>query len=254
MNHVEVPAVRRSGTGPAVVFLHPLGVDSRYWDPLVPLLPGYSVLSYDLPGHGSSRTQPGLKIADMAEQLAMLMRQQDVDRAHVVGVSLGGLVAQHFAAGYPEMIDRLVLVDTVAIYPPAVRAQWIERAATARTVGMGPLVEPTLTSWFTPDFLTTDGPEVAAVRAMLASADPEGYAVACEALEAADATGLASGITAPTLLMCGTEDMPPFTAAVSFFAEHILRTDICWLSPAQHAGVLELPDQVAAALTAFLPR
>lgn len=253
MTQLEPPTVHRSGSGTPVVLLHPLGVDRRYWDYLTPLLPGYTVLTYDLPGHGNSQTRPGAQIEDMAEQLLTLLQDQALEQAHVIGVSLGGLVAQHFAATHPEKIDRLVLVDTVAIYPPPVRAQWTERAATARSAGMGPLVEPTLASWFTPDFLTAAGPEVTAVRSMLSQADPEGYAVACEALEAADATGLAGGIAAPTLVVCGTEDMPPFTAAVSWFESKIPQTEVCWLSPAQHAGVLEQPEVFAAALRKFLP-
>jgi len=247
-----LPVLHRTGSGPAVVLLHPLGVERRYWDPILPLLPRLTVLSYDLPGHGATKTGGVNSVEAMADQLAELLAQAGVAKAHVVGVSLGGLVAQLFAVRHPERLDRLVLVDTVPRYPPPVREQWKQRAATARSAGMGPLVAPTLASWFTPSFLAADGPGVAAIRTMLAEVEPEGYAMACEALEAADATELATAINAPTLLVCGDDDMPPFTAAVSWFAERIPRTETVWLSPAQHAGVLEHPQAFATALTTFL--
>jgi pimeloyl-ACP methyl ester carboxylesterase len=209
-------------------------------------------ITYDLPGHGASARRPLDTVEAMADQLAAILAISGLRRAHVVGVSLGGLVAQHFAVRYPDRLDRLILVDTVACYPPAVQQQWKQRAATARSAGMAPLIEATLATWFTPRFLSANGPVVTAVRRMLAAADPDGYAITCEALASADTTAVASSISAPTLLVCGEHDLPPFRDAAGWFAAQILRSQVAWLPEVQHAGVLERSTAFITAVRSFL--
>jgi 3-oxoadipate enol-lactonase len=82
--------------------------------------------------------------------------------------------------------------------------------------------------------------------------DPEGYARTCESLETVDLTALVPQITAPTLVVCGEDDAPPFVSAAPWFAETIPGARLVWLSPARHAGVLEQSDQFVSALREFL--
>ena len=83
-------------------------------------------------------------------------------------------------------------------------------------------------------------------------ARPLGYARACEALERVDLTGVIGKIKAPTLVVCGEDDAPPFTAASRALADTLPGAEIVWLSPARHAGVLEQPEQFQEALSRFL--
>lgn len=242
-----------SGEGTPILLLHPLGSDRHLWDPVTCLLSGVEVLSCDLPGHGESAQVPGAdSVAHAGDQIAALLTARASRPVHVVGFSLGGLVAQYVAANRPELVNRLVLVDTVPIYPAQLRQLWTERAVTARQYGMGPIVEPTLQTWFTPEFLAQNGSRVQAVRTRLSSADPQGYAQACEALASADATDLAAHITAPTLVVCGDQELPAFTAAAAWFGDNLSDARLFWLSRARHAGVLEQPDRFAEALADFL--
>jgi len=121
--------LHRRGTGPAVILLHCLGVDRRLWDIAAPdLSNSFETLSYDFAGHGASPTpQTGYSIEDLAEQLAEIFRAQSLERAHVCGISLGGLVAQRFAAHYPEFVEKLVLVDTTPCYTDEMQSVWRER-------------------------------------------------------------------------------------------------------------------------------
>lgn len=251
---MPAPQLHRTGEGPAVLLLHPLAVDRHFWDTVSGQLPGYTLLSYDFPGHGRSPAPTSTTtIEDLAEQAAALLTQAGVGRAHVVGVSLGGLVAQALAAAHPELVDHLAVVDAVATYPEVLRQQWRDRQVSVREQGMEPLVQPTLALWFTAERLAQGGPEVDYVRQAVLAGDPEGYARACEALEPVDLTALAARITAPTLVVCGEDDAPPFTAAAPWFAETIPGARLVWLAPARHAGVLEQPGQFVAALQDFLP-
>src|SRR6266487_367846 len=120
--------LHRSGSGPPLVLLHCLGVDYRFWDFAVPLTSDFTLLRYDLPGHGSTPVPAeSYRIEDLSDQLAAVLAQHGISRPHVAGISLGGLIAQHFAAN--AVVDRLVLIDTTPRYTEEMRAMWVERAA-----------------------------------------------------------------------------------------------------------------------------
>lgn len=250
---LPTPELHRTGEGPAVLLLHPLGVDSSFWDDVVAALSGFEVLTYDFPGHGATPVPDRrYTIEDLTEQAVGLLAGAGVGPVDVVGVSLGGLVAQRLAADHPELVRRLVVVDAVAVYPPALKQQWRDRAASAPVEGLEPLIGPSLSLWFTADRLAEGGEVVERVRRTLLAGDPRGYGRACEALETVDLTEVTGRITAPTLVVCGEDDAPPFTAASRALAEQLPGAQLVWLAPARHAGVLEQPDQFREALLGFL--
>jgi pimeloyl-ACP methyl ester carboxylesterase len=103
----------RAGSGPAVVLLHGISKTRHMWDGLAALTGRFELLSYDLPGHGETLSPDGpYEIEDLSDQLAAVLTALGVTRAHVMGSSLGGMVAQHFAATRPERVDHLILCDT----------------------------------------------------------------------------------------------------------------------------------------------
>jgi 3-oxoadipate enol-lactonase len=121
--------VHTTGTGPPLVLLHCLGVDHRFWDFAAPLADRFSLLRYDLPGHGETPVpNEGYGIADLSEQLADILHGRGIARACIAGISLGGLIAQHFAANHPTAVEKLVLIDTTPRYTDELRAMWVERA------------------------------------------------------------------------------------------------------------------------------
>jgi 3-oxoadipate enol-lactonase len=254
LSDLPVPHLQATGEGPPVVLLHPLGVDHSVWSPVTARLTGFTFLTYDLPGHGRTPApQRRCTVDDLADQLADLLAGAGVGGAHVVGVSLGGLVAQAFAARHPDLVDHLVVVDAVDVYPPAMRTMWVDRAALVRSQGLEPVVGPTLELWFTPAARDSGDEVVDTVRRLLLDADPEGYARACETLEAADTSGQLGRIAAPTLVVCGESDAPPFRAAAPRLAGAVADGRLVWLPQAQHAGALERPDAFVDLLRAFLP-
>ena len=250
---LPVPVLHRTGKGTPVLLLHPLGVDRSFWDGVVPALDGSEVLTYDLPGHGQTPAPEQLyTVEDLADQARGLIADAGFARIDVVGVSLGGLVALRLAADAPELVRRLVVVDAVAVYPQPMREMWRDRAARAPVEGVEPFLDPTLALWFTAGRLAEGGPAVEAARCAFLGGDARGYALACRALEQADVTGVLDRITAPTLVVCGEDDAPPFTAAARDLGERLPDARVVWLSPARHAGVLEQPDQFREALVDFI--
>jgi 3-oxoadipate enol-lactonase len=250
---LPAPVLHRTGEGPAVLLLHPLGVDRSFWDGVVPALEGVEVLSYDFPGHGQTPApaEP-YTIENLADQARRLLADAGHAQVDVVGVSLGGLVALRLAADAPDLVRRLVVVDAVAVYPQPMREMWRDRAARAPAEGVEPFLDPTLGLWFTAGRLAEGGPVVEAARRSFLAGDPRGYALACRALEQADVTGVLERITSPSLVVCGDDDAPPFTAAARDLGERLPDARVVWLSPARHAGVLEQPEQFREALVGFL--
>ncbi|MDE2006760.1 MAG: alpha/beta fold hydrolase [Rhodospirillales bacterium] len=245
--------LHRRGAGPALVLLHCLGVTHDLWEPLAPLAERFTLLSYDFPGHGESPPAPGAYgVEDLADQLAALLRREGITRAHVCGLSLGGLVAQCFAATYPAMTERLILADTTPRYPDEMRAMWVTRAAAARRDGVASIVPGLLKIWFTAPFLAEDPPAVRWVRETLSACDGEGYARACEALGAADLRPLAPRIAAPSLVLCGSEESAAFREAAAWMAGNIAGARLEWIAPAAHCSVRERPERWREVVGGFL--
>ena len=119
------------------------------------------------------------------------------------------------------MVDRLVLCDTTPRYTDEARANWSVRAAAARRDGAASLLPMIEKIWFTPAFVASDPPAVKLVRDTFRACSGEGYALACEALGAADLRALAPRIVAPTLVVCGSEESDAFKDAARWLGEQI---------------------------------
>jgi 3-oxoadipate enol-lactonase len=248
------PALHRTGNGPPLVMLHCLGMDHHLWDCLGGLADTYELIAYDLPGHGDTPVPEPYGIEDLSAQLLGLLDANGIGRAHVMGISLGGLVAQHFAATYPDRVDRLVLCDTTPRYTDDARANWAVRAAAARQNGAASLLPVIETIWFTAGFraLAPTPPAIQLVRDTFARCPGEGYALACEALGAADLLDCADDIQAPTLVLCGSDESLAFREAAEWLGAGIRGAKLAYVPRAAHASVLEQPGWVEQALRTFL--
>src|SRR3954467_9482059 len=169
---------------PVVAFSNSIGTTLEMWDRQVPALSDrYRCLRYDTRGHGRSQVlDRPVTIGDLADDLAGLLDALGVEKAHIVGLSLGGMTAQAFGARYPERAQSLVLMATSAYLPHG----WDERAATVRAQGMAAIVDAVLARWFTSEFAAANSDVVAPMRERFLALDPRGYAVCCGAIRDMD--------------------------------------------------------------------
>lgn len=252
LSELDVKFYQR-GRGTPLVLLHCLGVDHHFWDFAADLEEEFTVCTYDLPGHGTTvQPRDPYGIADLSDQLSDLLADNGIERAHIAGISLGGLIAQHFAANFSEQTERLVLIDTTPRYTDEMRANWAQRAATARGKGVKAMVPDLLKIWFSAGFIERNPPAVEYVRAALSRCSGVGYAAACEALAKADQRDDAAAIEAPTLVICGDDDVPSFQDAARWLADNIADARLEWIAGARHASVLERPDTALALMREFL--
>ncbi len=105
--------VREVGEGTPVLLVNGLGAHTAMWEPLERSMPGFRLVEFDLPGAGQSPVpRRPLPITRLAGLCAAVMDRHGMERPHVLGYSMGGMVAQQLAASFPDRVDRLVLVAT----------------------------------------------------------------------------------------------------------------------------------------------
>jgi pimeloyl-ACP methyl ester carboxylesterase len=107
--------------------------------------------------------------------------------------------------------------------------------------------------WYTQDLIDRNDPLIELTRSMILAGSPQGYSDACRALVEVDFTGEASAITAPTLVVCGRDDLPAFQEGCAWLADVIPGARLLWLEGGRHGAVLECSAQFAAAINDFLP-
>lgn len=252
LNGTETRYVLSSeGNNPWLTLIHPLGADLSLWDQLAAhFSEDFQVLRYDLRGHGQTTGAPAASVSQLATDLHDLFDQLGVPRSHVVGLSLGGMVAQELAMSAPDRVNHLVLCDTANVTPEANRPALIERAAQARRDGLAALVEPTLERWLSAGFRQRHPEVVEQISEVLAQTSAEGYAAGCEAVAAFDAGDRLATITAPTLLVAGEDDAMMPLAVIAAMAAAIPGARSTVL-PGAHLAPIEHPGEFAKALEDF---
>ena len=240
--------------GPPLVLGASLGTDTALWQPQVPELAGrFRLIRYDHRGHGRSPVPPGpYRIEDLGDDLLALLDRLGVARAHLVGLSLGGMTALRLAARNPERVDRMAVLCTSARLGPA--QGWLDRAATVRAEGTGAVAEAVVGRWYTEAYAAAHPAEVAASRAMVASVPAEGYAGCCEAIASMDLTADLADISAPTLAVAGAEDLATPPEHLERIASGVKDGSLLVLPQAAHVAALEQPEAVTRALLDHLSR
>ncbi len=221
-----------------------LGTSLGMWGGQLPLADRLRLVRYDHRGHGASPVPPGpYEIADLGRDVLELMDALGIAVASYCGLSIGGMVGMWLGANAPERIERLVLLCTSAHMPPA--SMWQERIETVRSAGsVQPLADAVVERWLTPGY-AAEHPEVRAeLRAMLVACDPEGYAACCGAIERMDLRGELGRISAPTLVVSGSEDLATPVEHQRVVAEGIRGARHEIVGPAAHVAAVEQPARV----------
>ncbi|MFC3458160.1 3-oxoadipate enol-lactonase [Massilia haematophila] len=236
---------------PAVVLSNSLGTDFSMWDAQAAVLATrFHVLRYDTRGHGASSAPRGpYTIAQLGADVIALLDHFDIERAHVVGLSMGGVTAQWLGVHAPGRIGKLVLANTASKIGSA--EAWQARAAAVRANGMNEIAAGSPARWFTPAFLARQPVIVGAMQKTVRGLDPEGYAACCEALATADLTPDLQRIAAPTLVIAGADDPVTTVADAQALAGAVKGAALVSL-PASHLSNVEAPDRFSDAVASFL--
>lgn len=244
--------VREDGPpdGAPLVLLHALGTDLRIWDAVLARLPaGLRVIRIDMRGHGLSACPPapygmGALVSDTEGVLDAL----GVREAAILGLSIGGMIAQALAVKRLDLARVLILSNTAAkIGTPD---QWHDRIATARTGGLEALADATLERWFPEPFRS--GAEAQRIRHLFTRQPLEGWAGCAAAIAGTDLITPTSGLRLPTLAIAGDRDGSTPPDLVRETAELIPGSRFHLIRGAGHLPCIDAPAAYAEAVTGFL--
>ena len=249
MSAVDVHAVVAGDpTNPAVVLSNSLGSTHRMWDAQVAdLAEHFYVIRYDTRGHGESPVPAGpYSIDDLADDVIALLDRFGLDRAHIVGLSLGGMTAMRLGVRNPDRMNRLGLLCTAAALGPA--SNWTDRAATVRADGIASIADAVVSRWFAPGYLDANPERKQYYEAMVASTPDEGYAGCCEAIAAMDQVADLPSITAPTLAIAGADDPATGPDMLAAIADAVADGTLLVVPDAAHLANAQQPQIVTPAL------
>ncbi len=197
------------GEGPHVTLLHSVGLSTRegWRNQIGPLARHFRVLSYDFRGLGQSETgtEP-VGIETFTRDLEALLQALGVKRTALVGVSLGGMVAQTFAIGHPETVSALVLTSTACQLVPGSTERLRARNERIKQNGMAVAADPQLLSHFTREFGAANPAVLAWYKSHYLANNPENYMAIMEDNCRFDISTQVSAIRAPTLIVAGELD------------------------------------------------
>ena len=251
MIFVERVAIEVDGDGEPVVMIHGLGGSTNTFTALLPAFTRHKRVRFDLPGSGrSSRVEGPLSIAVFIQSVKKAMTAAKVEKVHVVGHSMGTIVAAHFAAAEPNAVRSLALFGPLLAPPDQARANIRARAAKARQEGMQGIADALLQASISSETRAKRRAAVAFVRESLMAQDPDGYARSCEALSEMQSADT-SKIACPTLLVTGDEDVVSPPQSVRMMGQKFAGSRVEVLRGCGHWTPVEKPDECIELLNRF---
>ena len=244
---------------PVVVLIHGLGLTrSATWGEIAPVLARhYRVLAYDLLGHGETALPKGpVSLTALSEQLIALMDELGIDRAALVGFSLGGMINRRCAMDHPGRVSALAILNS-----PHDRGeeqqQIVEDRARATAAG-GPAagIDVTLARWFTEGFRHDHPEKVSAVRDIVLANDPANYAAHRQVLAEGVRELIAPDppITLPMLALTCEHDSGSTPAMSHAIARESPGAETHIVPQLQHLGLIEQPAHFSQPVLEFLNR
>ncbi|HEY0367531.1 MAG TPA: alpha/beta fold hydrolase [Pyrinomonadaceae bacterium] len=245
-----------TGAGRPIVLIHGYPFNRSLWTEQIPALSnGYRIIAPDLRGFGDSDASPDTSTMNrLAADVAELMDHLEIPRATIGGLSMGGYVALAFYKQFPSRVRALVLADTRAQADTEeakqTRAQQAEKALSE---GMAGLADAMLPKLLAPETVSKRPEIVKFVRDMMLQTKPEGAAAALRGMaEREDQTGLLPKISAPTLILVGSEDAITPVVDSEKMHEAIVSSKLVVLDHAGHVSNVERAQQFNDALLHFL--
>jgi len=237
---------------PALLLLNPLGSSLEIWDdPFPALCERYEVVRYDMRGHGESTTgsKTELTMEQLARDALAVLDACGIARAHLCGLSIGGMTAMQIATLWPDRVFKVALCSTSPYMPSP--DTWNTRIEIVRRQGIEPLIDGILQRWLTTPYRMAHPEKVEWVRAMLRTVKPTGFVACAAAIRDMDQRQSIKTIVAKTLVIGGTQDAGTTPADHALIAASIPGAQLVMLEAA-HLLNIERQAEFTETLLQFL--
>jgi 3-oxoadipate enol-lactonase len=244
------------GHGPLVVFLHGIGGNRRNWEGQVDYFGArFCAVAWDARGYGASDDSPHpQQFRDHADDLARLLDHLDAARAHLVGLSMGGMILQDFYSRHPDRVATLSLVDTSVGFGSVsqeVRRDFLARRLEPLERGLTPAdIAPAVVEVLVAKDATPEARQ--RMRASMEALRIDSYKQALHAIVTTDFRAVLPHIHVPTLVIVGEEDVVTPPSDSEFLAQNIPSATLVTIPGAGHLTNIEKPQAFNAALETFL--
>ncbi len=254
MSPVELYCADSGGGGEPVLLAHAIGCDHRMWEDVTAALASrHRVVAIDARGHGRSPVpRRPYSLAAMADDAVRVLDRLGIERAHWVGLSMGGMVGRAFALSHPGRLGKLVLANTTGSYGPDGRASWDQRIRLVREGGLAAIRDLVAERYFSQAFLAQHRDVVERVMGRFLETPVEGYLGCCEAIRELDSAGSLEAIRAPTLVVAGELDRGTPPAMSRAIAERVPNARMAVIAGASHLSAVEKPAEFTALVRDFL--
>ena len=243
---IDGTAYETRGTGPPVVLIHGLGLNSHMWDWYADAFAGsYQVVTFDLLGHGESDKPTGpYRMAQFTDQVEALCTHLGLGPVALAGFSLGGIINRAVALAHPGRVQALAIVNSYHDRTDAQRDAVLQRVEQAREHGPSATVDAALERWFTPDFAQARPEVLDEVRAWVVANDRQIYPHLYHLMATCDAdlVEAISQIRCPTLIIASEDDPGNTPDMAHAMGAAIPGARVEVIPGLRHMGLSERPD------------
>ncbi|MFE4430409.1 alpha/beta fold hydrolase [Peribacillus butanolivorans] len=246
------------GIGESLILIHGVGLDLTMWEKQVEdLSKHFHVIVYDMIGHGGSEHPPGpYSLSQFVEQLAALMNHLRIEKSHIIGFSMGGMVAQAFALKYPGKMKTLTIMNAVANRTEEQRKAILKRVEEVKRTGPLATIEPAIQRWFNLEFLNLQEEIVSKIRKRLQTNDPASYLAAYTLFATADEElwPQIQQINIPTQIITGEYDVGSNPEMAEQMHEKIAHSELMIVPNMKHMLPIEGSKIVNEAIRLFIDK
>ena len=242
------------GTGPAVFFVHGIGARKTSWDEVCKFLEkDFTCISYDLRGHGDS--PKGLlpySLEDLVDDLETLRQKLNIEKIHIVGHSLGGMIGPAYTKSFPENVISVSLISTAAFRTTEDRNKVQSVLESMQEKGIGPILSTLTKRWFTDQFINDRLADVEFRLEQVLETDPEVFLDVFRIYAETEMSPWLNKIKHPSLVLTGEYDGGCSPRLNHLIADSLSNSELCILKNYKHSLLIEAPHEVGEKVREFL--
>lgn len=246
------------GKGEPLILIHGVGLDHTMWEKQVKSLSGnFRVICYDMVGHGGSEHPLGpYSLSLFVDQLLALINYLKIEKSHVVGFSMGGMVAQSFTLKHKEKVKSLTIMSAVANRTDEQTKAILARVEEVIQNGPSGTIDPAIKRWFTPEFLKTEKEIVSKIKKRLQTNNHQSYLASYSLFAIADQelSPILHRIDVPTLIITGQHDVGSNPLMAEQMHEAIKNSELVIVNKMKHMLPVEDAETVNEVILKFIEK